>query len=287
MRHKLNQDGFHVIELVIIIAVVALIGFVGWRVTSNKKDSPKITSTEQAATSDDVPAVELDGSVQWDWNGQDKWLAVSGTPPACPEPFSLSAPADLSKATSVLYPGQTRGGNYKAHGGLRFDNEASNAVSVTAPFDGMVVRGGQYKEAEIQYTFDVIHPCGMMYRLGHLRELTPKFSALAEKFPAPQAGDSRTERVMPAVAVKKGEVIATKVGLIGDKNVFFDWGVYDLRQQNAASKLPAFQQAHASEKELAWHAVCWFDLLPSDDETRVRSLPAGDPASGKKSDYCK
>ena len=49
--------------------------------------------------------------------------------PSCPTPL-LQTPVDLSKVTSILYPGQERGGNYKAHGGFGFDNATDNLVTV-------------------------------------------------------------------------------------------------------------------------------------------------------------
>ena len=48
------------------------------------------------------------------------WTYQGGEPPACPEPLEIPAPVDVHRATSILYPGQTRG-EYKPHGGFRFD----------------------------------------------------------------------------------------------------------------------------------------------------------------------
>lgn len=82
--------------------------------------------------------------------------------------------------------------------------------------------------------------------------------------------------------------MGTKVGVLGSNNTFFDWGVYDYRQENEASKSPAYQAAQSQYKELSWHAVCWLDdWMSSSEQKTLRALPAGDPASGKTSDYCK
>ncbi len=227
-----------------------------------------------------------DQAVRWQQTGNG-WEAM-GTPPACPNPVVFQPPADLNLATGILYPGQKRGGNYKPHGGFRFDNQKDNKIQVTAPMDAALVRGSRYLvDGELQYTFDFIAPCGLMYRLGHFLKLTPKFQAIADKFPAASEGDSRTERVEPQVRVSAGEVIATEVGITKPTaNTFFDWGVYDLRQKNKISSDPAWAKEHADDHELAPYAVCWFDMLSAEDEAKVRSLPAGDPTSGKKSDYC-
>ncbi len=236
------------------------------------------TTTRQTATS----------NITWQ-QAESGWKAMGGTPPACPTPFTFAVPADLSKATGILYPGQTRGGNYKPHGGIRFDNSQNSDITVTAPYAAQVVRGARFLvDGEIQYTFDFMTDCGMMYRLGHLLVLTPKFQQIADKFSAAAEGDSRTNLVNPAVAVSLGEKIATSVGVTkGGVNTFFDWGVYNMLAKNAISSDASWTAQHANDVELAPHAVCWFDWLSAADEAAVRSLPAGDPTSGKTSDYCK
>lgn len=211
----------------------------------------------------------------------------------CPEPFVFQMPVDLGKATSILYPGQYRGGEYKPHGGFRFDNSRPDEIKVIAPFDAEVIAGARYPvNGEIQYTFDFAHSCGIRYRFGHLLTLTPKFQAIAEKFPLPTTLDSRTTQVNPPIEIKQGEIIATAVGLntggpsiYGGINTFVDWGVYDYRQKNESSKDPAWAAKHSHEIE--HYAVCWFDWISVEDKTKVLVLPSSDFESGKTSDYCK
>ena len=305
--HRNSQNGFTGIEVIIGVVVFAIIGGGIWLVmsngnnktTSSDNEAPTVTNSptstpnnnEQIAASTWPTADD----VTWDNTSEGGWLAVYGTPPPCPDPLMFTPPADISKATSILYPGQERrgtfegqGGNYKPHGGFRFDGLKYNEVQVKAPFDGYVYRGSRFLfEGEIQYTFDIINPCGIMVRLGHLRELSPEYQAIADKFPEPRELDSRTERVQPRVAVKTGDLIATAVGFIKGENTFFDWGVFDLRQQNTASQSTTYQQAHADAKELAFYAVCWFDLVDKSNSDIIKSLPAADPVNGKTSDYCK
>ena len=131
--------------------------------------------------------------------------------------------------------------------------------------------------------------------------MTPKFQAIADKFPLPKDLDSRTTQVSPPVEVKQGEVIATAVGLntgepsvLGGYNTFVDWGVYDYREQNDASQDPSWPTLHLSE-DPSWkqyynspintHAVCWFDWISSTDKERVLSLPSSDTQHAKQSDY--
>lgn len=88
----------------------------------------------------------------------------------CPSPFVFRMPVDVRKATSILYPGQVRGGDYKPHGGFRFDNSLPREIVLTAPYDAEVIDGSRYLEGagEIQYMFDFAHPCGIRYRFDHL-----------------------------------------------------------------------------------------------------------------------
>lgn len=282
---KNKQNGFSIVEVLIVIVIFGVVGFVGWRVLSSKRDKTETSSNN--STKHQSPSTDSEELI---WRQTEKGWEATQKVPMCPTQPMLKLPADLSKVTSVLYPGQTRGGNYKPHGGLRFDTIKDNSVTVTAPIDGYIVRGAQYLAegtTEVQYTFDVMNNCGIMYRVGHLRVLPANLQKLADTWPAPSAS-SATQQVSPAVYVKQGDVLATKVGITSDSNTFFDWGVYDYRQENEASKSSAYQTAHAQDKELSWHAVCWLkDWLPAAEQTKLAALPAGDPSSAKNSDYCK
>ncbi len=202
--------------------------------------------------------------------------------PSCPTPL-LQTPVDLSKVTSILYPGQERGGNYKAHGGFGFDNATDNLVTVKIPLNGKITRVVRYREmGEIQYLFEFDGNCGVSFRFDHLRKLTPKFEAVVNAFPIKD--DTRTDPVNPPVAVTVGEVIATEVGFLN--NVSVDFGVYDMRQKNEASKDPAWASAH-SQYPADSYAICWLNSLPQADSAAVNLLPGRDGKFEKKSDYCK
>ena len=209
--------------------------------------------------------------------------SASATPKSsCPTPL-LQTPVDLSKVTSILYPGQERGGNYKAHGGFGFDNATDNLVTVKIPLNAKVTRVVRYREmGEIQYLFEFEGDCGVSFRFDHLRKLTPKFEAIVNAFPIKE--DTRTDLVSPPVAVKVGEVIATEVGFLN--NVSVDFGVYDMRQKNEASKDPAWASAH-SQYQADSYGICWLNSLPQADSSAVKLLPSRDAKNGKTSDYCK
>ena len=203
-------------------------------------------------------------------------------PPSCPTPL-LQTPVDLSKVTSILYPGQERGGNYKAHGGFGFDNATDNLVTVKIPLSGKITRVVRYKElGEIQYLFEFDGDCGVAFRFDHLRKLTAKFEAVVNAFPIKE--DTRTDPVNPPIAVTVGEVIATEVGFLN--NVSVDFGVYDMRQKNEASKDPAWASAH-SQYPADSYGICWLNSLPQADSAKVNLLPGRDGKFEKKSDYCK
>ena len=264
------------------------------RTNTPSTDTQQITQMPPETMQQSPSASSSGGMARWDNTAEGGWLLVEGKAPDCPNPFTIKSPSDLSKATSMFPPGQERrgdftgmGGNYKIHGGFRFDGLKPTDVKVVSPIDGYVYRGGNYLVGgELQYTFDIIHPCGMMVRLGHLRELSEPFKKMATAFPPAAEGDSRTERIQGYPEVKAGDPIASAVGFNKGPNVFFDLGVLDLRKKNAISQTADYQQKRADNKELAWHAVCWYDMLPIADATKIKSLPAGDPDSGKKSDYC-
>lgn len=278
-----NQTGFaHIIVPIVAIVLVVAVGLVAWQAFNKPKGTD---NTAQQPISTAPSASDAPRELLWQ-QGEGGWRAMS-TPPDCPAQPMMKMPADLTKVTGILYPGQTRGGNYKPHGGFRFDNSKNADIKVTAPIDGFIVRGGSYiAEDTVQYTLDIMNNCGVMYRLGHFAALPANLQKIADTWPAPSA-DSRTQMVNPAVYVKTGDILATSVGITKTSNTFFDWGVYDYRQANEASNSTAYQQAHSQDKELSWHAVCWFDWLPGNDAAKVKALPAGDPTSGKKSDYCK
>ena len=272
-----NQKGFSHLILILAVVVLSIIGFAGWRIYKMKSGSE---------TSFQVPNTQTGEVEKVTWaRTQDGWK-VSGTPPACPNPL-VELPIDINQATSILYPGQSRGGDFKPHGGFRFDNQKDNSVTVTAPLDAELVYASRYIErGELQYMFDFIAPCGYTYRFDHLLAVGPKFQAVVDKLPQAKENDSRTSTVSPSVPVKAGETIATQIGMNQDRlNVFFDWGLYDMRSKNQASQDAAWAAAHNFPNAL--HGVCWFDFLSPEDEAKVRALPASDSDSGSTSAFCK
>lgn len=194
---------------------------------------------------------------------------------SCPNPLILQTPVDLNKVTSILYPGQVRGGDFKPHGGFRFDNSKFDEIEVRAPLDGVFSDGSRYIEhGEVQYMFDFQNSCGIRYRFDHLLVLAPRLAKIADSLPQPKENDSRTTQITENVAVTKGEIIATAVGFRSG-NVFVDFGVYDISKQGFFTR--------DNKKS----ALCWFDLLSASDSAKVKSLPPADSKSGSQSTLCK
>lgn len=201
-------------------------------------------------------------------------LTQSGNEAAsvCPDPLVIESPVDVTKVTSILYPGQVRGGDFKRHGGFRFDRATSNQIEVKAPMDSTLTAASRYiEQGEVQYLLDFETDCGIRYRFDHLLVLAPKVAAVMETLPAPKADDSRTTNIQESIDFTTGELIATEVGV--KNNVFVDFGVYD------TGVTAAFQNPISKP-------LCWFDLLSSADAATVKSLPAADQQSGKHSEYC-
>lgn len=273
--YKQTQTGFgHVGLILIILLVLGVIGFGAWRIYQ-----ANISKLDTSNAGESISYID------WGFNGSE-WKAA-GDAPACDEPLTVASPMDASKATQVLYPGQVRGGDYKPHGGLAVDTGDSH-VAVAAVIDAYLYRGSRYmQDGTTQYMFDFLAPCGVMYRLDHLRVLTPEFQAVADTLPPAQPDDSRTYQLNHTF-IKKGTQIATEIGI--GQNTFLDFGLYDLRKQNEASKNPSFatEPLRLSDKEQSFYALCWFNNLTGTDKTIISGLPArGATVEGKVSDYCK
>ncbi|OGC47362.1 hypothetical protein A2886_01925 [candidate division WWE3 bacterium RIFCSPHIGHO2_01_FULL_42_13] len=258
--------------------IIVVLGLVGIAVAT-------IFILKPSKTSIDNPFQQQNTErVSWEFDNNSKSWRSLGTPPVCREPLVFPSPVDVSLVSGVLYPGQVRGGDYKAHGGFRFDGLENNLVNVYAPMDANLIEAAQHPSAgEFQYVLYFLDDCGIIYKLDHLRELTPKFAEIVSKIPMGGENDTRTTRIRPTVFTKKGELVATKVGLESNKNVFVDFGVYDLRQPNGVSYEG---RNYFNIEQWGNHAICWLDNLEEADKVIVKSLPGADGQSGKNSDYC-
>jgi hypothetical protein len=266
-----------------VVGVVAVL-LVGTTVGCGGGDSSSPTAPTSAETPTS-PTIGLTGTTTVTWQFEAQEWRVVGTPPPCPSPLIFTTPVDLSLVTSIVYPGQMRGGYYKPHGGFRFDGQGQTVdVQVVAPINATIYRGSRYLvESEVQYMFDFINACGIMYRFGHLLELSARLQQVAATLPAPRPNDSHTTLVVPGQMIAQGELLATAIGMPTTSNIGVDWGVFDLRARNVASVTSPWLN---QESELDPYGICWFDNLAPSDAARVRSLPGADSVSGSMSEYC-
>ena len=281
------QAGFHLVAVVVVLAVTGLIGLVGWKVLNKGEENKQTPAKSTQASSQTKPTNNEQQFVEWSFNNT-TWKPV-GKAPACPEPLTIGAPMDVKQATNVLLPGQMRGNDFKPHGGIGIETAATNNVSVYAMMDGYVYQGSRYIEGGVvQYMFDFMNSCGIRYRYDHLATLSDTFMQYANQLPEPKVDDSRTTRLSKPGFVKQGTLIATAVGTANPVNAYFDVGVYDLRKPNAASKTSAYQTdtKRIEDKEQSFFSVCWFDLLPDAEKAAVKKLPSRGGAKESTSDYC-
>lgn len=280
MKTKQKQDGFHLIELVIVFLVLGVIGFVGFKVLnqSNSESDSK------------------GGEVKWAFDEQNlKWFAESGTPPECKDPFAFDqSPVDLSELLVIGMPGSYRGYSYKPHGGLRLSNPDSGKVDIKMPIDATLVGLTRYYEgnpSELQYLLTFESDCGIAFRFDHLYTLAPEFQKIAETTPEPKKDDTRTDPNIKfeRTKFKSGDVVATEVGFPQSKNFGFDFGVYDYRQANDISKNKEWAAIHDQYESLEWFGACWIDQLPGADAATAKKLAFViiNPAKPNViSDYC-
>ena len=274
---RLNPKGFGIIEGIIIISMLVAIGVIGWYSYSKMQDN----KNADGGTSNNS---EKSSDVIWTGNGEG-WSSTGGTAPDCGDGPEFKMPVDISKVTSVLYPGQKRGGNYKAHGGFLFGGSKQNEVDVVVPIDSHLTKASRYiEQGEVQYFMVFSVPCGFAYRFDHLLTLTPEFQAVMDKLPKPEVNNSRTTNIDPALKVKQGTKIATGVGF--KTNTGVDFGVYDVRHPNEASKRSDFAKEHANFKEFDYYGVCFLNYFDSSTTSLLKALPGGDQSAGKTSDYC-
>lgn len=248
--------------------------------------TPAITQSPQTPTASPGPTPS--GPITWTYLDTARgWQPSPGsTPPACPEPLALQNPVDISKVTSLLWPGQYRGTHFKAHGGFRFDSSKVSDISVTLPLDAYLTDAVRYIESgELQYLLTFQNPCGIMVRFDHLYELTPAFAAILETTPEARVDDTRSLPLSNPTWFTAGTVVATGVGHTKPLNVGVDFGVYDLRNPNEISKNAAWAALHENEASQNFYGLCWLGLLPTESSTALLSLPSKTDDRGA-SDYC-
>jgi hypothetical protein len=274
-------------SLLVLLIIPVVLGILFFTIihSSPSQKTSSLLDTYEKAKKDIANINQKTLEVSWEFDRESGTWQASGDTPDCPDPMVFASPVDLSLASGILYPGQLRGGDYKPHGGVRFDGLKNNSVDVYASMDAKLVEGSRHWAlGEVQYALYFLNDCGIVYKLDHLKELTPKFTEIINAIPMGGENDSRTTQIRPSVLVEKGEQIATKVGFESDKNVFLDFGVYDLRKTNGVDYS---SKNYYNIEQYGMYAICWLNFLPEPDKTLAKNLPGADGQSGKESDYCK
>lgn len=287
---KLNEHGFHIVELVIIVVLIGILGLVGYRVYS-------VRDKKQASQSKNTSSNKQGEEVKWAFNGDKlEWFTEMDAAPNCKEPFIFDqSPVDLSKIQVIGMPGAYRGYSYKPHGGMRLNNpNSSGKIDIKMPTDATLAGLTRYYEgnpSELQYLLTFETDCGIAFRFDHLYTLSPEFQKIAETTPEPKKDDTRSD---PNIAFtrtkfKTGDVVATEVGFPQIKNFGFDFGVYDYRSRNDISKNDKWAAIHNQYQATEWFGRCWIDMLPETDVTKAKELALVviNPAKPNIiSDYC-
>jgi len=230
--------------------------------------------------------------VQWQYDFNNATWVSQGEVPKCPTPLiSTGELTDFSKVVSIVQPGQSRGGSYKPHGGLRWSTYGTyvKGVTLTAPFDGEIVGAFHYTVSGIyQFGINIIHPCGVMLRMGHLQEPSEYMTVVLKGLPPAAENDSR-ESVLRGVFIKKGQVIATEVGmplpaLPDSLGTYIDLGILNLLTKNSALSASFVSNA---EVKYSLYSLCLYEgnYFSDVDKARLLSLPFAN--GDATSDYCK
>lgn len=258
-----NQEGSHVLGILLAIAVLSLTVLVGY----------KLFHQSSTTKSGDVV-------VSWKYDQEKlEWYTEGGEAPKCKDPllFDIS-PVELSKVTAIGLPGSYRGFNYKAHGGFRLLDSTEGGADIRLPMDMNLTGITRYYESipgypdELQYILDFENDCGIAIRFDHLHTLTPDFMSIAETTPQPKKNETNRNSEKMRRPFKQGDVIATKVGFPSAKNYGFDFGVYDYRQRNKISSNSQWADIQSQFSASTFHGICWIPLLPANDASKAESI---------------
>lgn len=263
-----------------------------WTIALGIKKSPLPKPTIAQTSKPTTTPTPSGGSVIWNWmDNQGKWVA-NATPPTCSLPIiPTGALLDFSKVLSLVQPGQSRGGSYKPHGGLRWSAYGTYTanVHINVPFDGVVVQAWQYLVDGIyQFGVNIESPCGFMVRIGHMHVPSAQFAQILSSLPQAAENDSREYPINPVVSVKAGDLIATDVGMpspapADSLGAYIDLGLLDLREVN-----PHLSANYSNNADLKYskYSVCWYQggYLSQNDQSLAASLPLAN--SDPSSDYC-
>lgn len=270
---KIKTDKRLLVACIIVVVALAA-GFIYFWTNSSEPQPVTNNSTSDVPQEEQPKEQAPQPPVRWDFDfATNAWKVMGGTAPTCPDPLFKQSPVDLSLATSIGFPGQYRGQNYKPHGLFAFAGRKAEDIKVYMPMDAKLVRLVRYNESnELQYLLIFENSCGVAFRFDHLFTLAPAFQAVAETTPSPKTDDTSNLPLPNPVDFKAGELVGAAVGHPAQNNIGFDFGVYDYRQPNEISKKEQWRALHTQYAESEWFGICWFDLLPGGDAEKAKQL---------------
>lgn len=277
----MKKQDYYTTIIIILLFVVGVSTLVGLRIfqkNQTKEAATQVTTESQVVKSNDKKLVS--------WSNDGRTWKSSATPPVCDNPIRIVSPVDLTKVSSIIYPGQVRDGNYDSAGGFVFQDNSNETISVNSPLAASVMKANRYLEQnKTRYIFEFITPCGILYRLDRLSNLSAPFQNLADTLPA--AVENIKTLFVPGslLVVNAGDLIATTGGLLETGKIIIGFGLYDIRSRNTVTNKPEWQKAHSERSEYSPYGMCWTNVFKPKDRDIIGALPV-EGITAKQSDYC-
>ncbi|HSX30465.1 MAG TPA: prepilin-type N-terminal cleavage/methylation domain-containing protein [Candidatus Saccharimonadales bacterium] len=253
MANNKNQSGFSVIELVIVIVLLAAVGFVLVKVVHKEHSSSPGTHTSQTPQKSQAKLVAGEAG--------DDSAVVAGTCKDDPRAMFTHDFTEPSKL-KLIEPPVIDGGNIRDRSWPAINTSVTDKVAIYAPAD-VKLTSGIYKiahEGASTYDYDLWFElsCQRWFFINHITDPVPKVRKLFSSTPnVPKSGSATADRmqVSPPVSFSSGELIGYTSGTQDAHN--FDLGVFD---QNHTNTLPSSYPVHGDSRE--YHFICSFDLFP-------------------------
>lgn len=269
-----NQHGFaHLGLILLLIVVLAVVGFAGWKVFS-KNSSQKANTASSTVTkqSPSTPSSKTPQPKKYDENTAVRKDECKSNPNAT---FShdFSEPDKIS----IIIPPKISEAYVRDRAWLAVDRAKTDKVAIYAPAD-VDATSGVYKVSKtienIDYDFWFQLSCERWFFINHVSEPVDKLRKLVADTPQTNetsGGSSATAnrtQFEPIVHFQAGELLGYATGTSLSHQ--FDLGVFDANHQN---QLPANYQTHEREKNF----ICSFDLFPDNIKAQYYAILARSP----------
>lgn len=266
---KKNQNGFHVIEFLIVILVVGFIGFAGWHVL--KKNRPNENSQNSQQNNSGQGGVQEGNGPNYKALAKCSSKAILNTVPTTLSDFDQIIPLgnigvpDHTLPTDHLYFAFKHIGSTVTNPVL---NSPGQIVVTSIMYSGEKINGVSRSD-----DYDVIFSAckGVMFNFGHVQALAGKLQDSVKN----QDWDKPCEKHTPAAGeetfycTKSLDIVLTpgeQIGMVGGKPQL---GAFDFGAHDASYKDPGYINTD-------WYptanAVCGLDYFESSAKTQLYSL---------------